>query len=154
MPAKKGKTTRKIVVEDELEEIQDVQEPAVVLKKTKKNVKKNVKTEKQSSTRETKEVKIKQEEVLNKEEEASSVVSNGECINIEEVKLKIEDKFKEIRNVMTSENIDVDLQRGLKKCQITALRRLRSKLEHIKKEAHSTKKLILNVMKDKKKQQV
>lgn len=154
MPAKKGKTTRKIVVEDELEEIQDVQEPAVVLKKTKKNVKKNVKTEKQPSTRETKEVKIKQEEVLNKEEEASSVVSNGECINIEEVKLKIEDKFKEIRNVMTSENIDVDLQRGLKKCQITALRRLRSKLEHIKKEAHSTKKLILNVMKDKKKQQV
>ena len=154
MPAKKGKTTRKIVVEDELEEIQDVQEPAVVLKKTKKNVKKNVKTEKQSSTRETKEVKIKQEEVLNKEEESSSVVSNGECINIEEVKLKIEDKFKEIRNVMTSENIDVDLQRGLKKCQITALRRLRSKLEHIKKEAHSTKKLILNVMKDKKKQQV
>ena len=154
MPAKKGKTTRKIVVEDELEEIQQEQEPAVELKKTKKNVKKNVKTEKQPSTRETKEVKIKQEEVLNKEEEASSVVSNGECINIEEVKLKIEDKFKEIRNVMTSENIDVDLQRGLKKCQITALRRLRSKLEHIKKEAHSTKKLILNVMKDKKKQQV
>jgi hypothetical protein len=70
--------------------------------------------------------------------------------DIEQVKSTIENKINEIRDVLTSDSIANDLQRGLQKSQITALRRLRSRLEHIKKEAHSTKKLILDVMKNKK----
>jgi hypothetical protein len=106
--------------------------------------------ETQTQTTQTKAKKSKT--VAQEKEQETKQETEEEIVDINQVKHTIGEKINEIRQVMTSESFENDMQRGLEKCQITALRRLRSKLERIKKEAHCTKKLILNVMKLKKTQ--
>lgn len=141
-----------IVIDSEPEEEQEVllpkEKPA---KKPKSKATKKTKKVAEAVEKKSEKVVTEVETTATETEVETSTALENAPISIEDVKNEINTKILEIRNVMTSESFENDMQRGLQKSQVTALRRLRSKLEHIKKEAHSTKKLILNVMKDKKK---